>query len=185
MLSAAAFCRSCDSICHFDVDRHCTEADGSQYTSDEAYIACSLPPGNSIADSFQRWLHPCGMDGSCSVRIIAFLPSVFVCQINSYEIGHDGNLYKVFKPLELQSRLTLSDREGQKGYELCSVVLHSGIDLKNGHYICIVRAAGRWLLADDAYFRGLGDDEVGQFLATGKVNGYDQITVSLAFYQRA
>jgi hypothetical protein len=169
----------------FAVKRTCTYDDGDSFTVDESYFACPMPSGDSIAASLDRWVGSQDADGSFTMRSFVRLPPVFACHAAEYQIGEDGRFGKVFAPVGLQEWLELADQDGMKRYELCSVVLHNGVDLGNGHYICALRVAGRWLLADDTYFRGIGDDEVGAFLGTGKLNGYDQVTVSMVFYQRA
>jgi ubiquitin C-terminal hydrolase len=168
----------------FAVERTCAYPEGDAFVVRESFCACPLPIENSIAAGLDSWVCSQGPDGSFFVRTFVQLPPVFACHTTRYQVADDGGFEKVFAPMELQESLELSDGDGVKRYELCSVVLHNGIDLENGHYICVLRAAGMWLLADDTYFRGIGDDELRAFFATGRVNGYEKVTVSIVFYQR-
>jgi uncharacterized UBP type Zn finger protein len=168
---------------HFFVDRASTEANGESYTMDESYYACPLPPARSIEAAIEAWKHPTSMDGMRSERTFVYLPSVFACQISNCRVA-DGCLQKVFAPLQIQEQLTLNDQDGSKQYELRSAILHKGVDFNGGHYICVFRAAGCWMLGDDADIRGMGHDEVALFLGQGYVYGHMELGVSMVFYER-
>jgi ubiquitin carboxyl-terminal hydrolase 9/13 len=152
---------------------------------DEHFFACQVPPGSSVRESFGRWLDGFSSDGVQFVRKFVQCPRILVFQVPCYAFGPDGRLHKIFAPMELSDELRLDDRAGKKKFELCSVVMHNGVDAHNGHYICVFRAAGRWLLGDDTLIRGLSDEEICDFLINARMNGYDQATVAMLFYQQS
>jgi uncharacterized UBP type Zn finger protein len=151
--------------------------------ADESCTVCGLPMGDSVASELRHWTQEFRPDGSCALRKFTRYPRVFVCQMMNCQFGADGNLHKIFAPMEIQDRIVLEDRTGNRPYELKSVVMHNGVDVTTGHYFCIFRAAGRWILGDDAMIRGLSDDETADFLVNGHVSGYDQATLALLFYE--
>ena len=64
---------------------------------------------------------------------------------------HQKLLRPVFVPLELKlsDLLPLDCEDGDRVYSLLSIVIHIGASASNGHYVTIVRRAGRWILFDD------------------------------------
>jgi ubiquitin C-terminal hydrolase len=176
--------QSFKELFYFTSERNGTEPNGECWSVEDEFFSLSLPPAASISEGLAKWADSVMDDGTRSVCTIVRLPQVLVCNSCAMNMDCNGYLHKRFSPIQLQERLSLRDREGEKEYELMSVVIHNGADLDNGHYICVIKTCGRWVLADDAYFRGLGDEEVSRFLWTSYIEGYDKQALSIAFYQR-
>jgi ubiquitin C-terminal hydrolase len=148
----------------------------------DSHLVIPINLTDNIRHGLDTWMQP--EDDQILKRFTQLGPCL-AFHVNCYRFDEAaGWLVKRWDTIELQESLDIGDDNGMRHYELVGSVLHDGDDLQNGHYVCVVRICGTWVIADDNNLRGLGDEEVANFLLNGKVGGYDRITMSMAFYHQ-
>ncbi|KAJ3222621.1 Ubiquitin carboxyl-terminal hydrolase 12 [Clydaea vesicula] len=75
--------------------------------------------------------------------------------------------YRVLFPLELRLFNTSDDTEnGDRLYNLSSVVIHIGTGPYHGHYISLVKSGDNWVMFDDDSVEPLNDQEIERILSS-------------------
>ncbi|EIW71561.1 hypothetical protein TREMEDRAFT_22545, partial [Tremella mesenterica DSM 1558] len=97
----------------------------------------------------------CGLQEAEKRMKIKRLPNVLALHLKRFKyqesLGRYTKLfYRVPFPLELRLPNTSDDAENpDRLYELFAVVVHIGNGPHHGHYVAMVRSAGRWVMCDD------------------------------------
>jgi ubiquitin C-terminal hydrolase len=142
-----------------------------------------LLPLQVCSSSLYQNLRDAMSDGDLINREFLHIPRVLGLVMSLFVKGNE-TLSKKLNRIEIPLSLELRDNDGEKRYELCSVIAHCGCDLDDGHYICIFRVKEHWILGDDAHLRGLSQDDIFSFLVQQQLLGYKDMAVYMVFYQR-
>ncbi|OCF35233.1 hypothetical protein I317_02251 [Kwoniella heveanensis CBS 569] len=133
----------------------------------------------------------CGLQEAEKRMKIKRLPNVLALHLKRFKYqeatGRYGKLfYRVPFPTQLRLPNTTDDMDDpDRLYELFSVVVHIGNGPHHGHYVTLVRSAGRWLMCDDENIEPINDDDLFRYFGdypsgAGYVLFYQAVDLDLA-----
>ncbi|WVQ95992.1 hypothetical protein IAU59_003092 [Kwoniella sp. CBS 9459] len=128
----------------------------------------------------------CGLQEAEKRMKIKRLPNVLALHLKRFKYqeatGRYGKLfYRVPFPTQLRLPNTTDDMDDpDRLYELFSVVVHIGNGPHHGHYVTLVRSAGRWLMCDDENIEPINDDDLFRYFGD-----YPSGAGYVLFYQAA
>ncbi|ORY34843.1 hypothetical protein BCR39DRAFT_515103 [Naematelia encephala] len=108
----------------------------------------------------------CGLQEAEKRMKIKRLPNVLALHLKRFKYQeHLGRYTKLFYrvPFPTQLRLpnTSDDTEDpDRLYELFACVIHIGNGPHHGHYVCLIRSAGRWVMCDDENIEPIDEDDI-------------------------
>eukprot|EP00755_Sulcionema_specki_P025248 Sspe_Gene.82887::Locus_54346_Transcript_6_7_Confidence_0.143_Length_2854::g.82887::m.82887/K11842/USP12_46; ubiquitin carboxyl-terminal hydrolase 12/46 len=92
-------------------------------------------------------------------------PPVLAIQLKRFkfmeDVGRHCKLsYRIPFPLDI--RLPIEGPQGDDLYHLFAVVIHKGVGPNLGHYVCMAKTGGQWMLFDDDHVSIVSEREVAQ-----------------------
>lgn len=97
---------------------------------------------------------------------IASLPPVLCLHLKRFKyVESQGQMkklmHRVVFPFSLKVVNTLDEcPDADAEYALSAVVVHMGAYINHGHYVALVKSAGRWLCVDDEVVHGVTESQV-------------------------
>jgi len=133
---------------------------GTVVTIYDCLMSCTVPEVLKGAES--RFCEKCsGLVQSDKQFLITTPPNSLILHLKRFKYSFFGSKVTTYiqYPLELQlGPFTVSKIEAN--YELCAVVVHSGITISRGHYTTYRKVEGSWVLFDDGSIKEVNIDEV-------------------------
>ena len=117
------------------------------------------------ADKFSCDACGCKQEAEKRMRV-ASLPPVLCLHLKRFKyvesLGQMRKLtHRVVFPFQLKLANTTADcPDADAAYALTAVVVHMGAHVNHGHYVALVKSAGRWLCFDDEQVHGVTEAQV-------------------------
>ncbi|ORX37783.1 hypothetical protein BD324DRAFT_623314 [Kockovaella imperatae] len=128
----------------------------------------------------------CGLQEAEKRMKIKRLPNILALHLKRFKyqesLGRYTKLfYRVPFPTSLRLPNTADDTVNpDRLYELFAVVVHIGNGPHHGHYVCLIRSAGRWVMCDDENVEPIDDSDIFRYFGD-----YPSGAGYVLFYQAA
>lgn len=148
-------------------------------------ITVTDSPTKRLQDSIATWMCE-ETDFGYVTRELQNVPPVLTVHFNVVGVDQETrDSVKRFNQMQIPDTLILRPKPGETVvYELCSAVAHNGKTITTGHYLAIIKARDRWVVADDENLFGLNEEQTHDFLMKQWLPGYDSVAVTILFYQK-